>query len=47
LRYGREYRAHLGERVPHQHAATGDLSLTEPMTLSRFVDWLTEHLPLD
>ena len=46
LRYGKEYRAHLGERVPHQHTATGDLSLTEPMTLSRFIDWLTEHLSL-
>jgi hypothetical protein len=40
LRYGREYRRHLGERTPHQHTADDSLSLTEPMTLGRFIEWL-------
>jgi hypothetical protein len=45
LRYGREYRGHLGERTPHQHTADDRLSLTEPMTLDRFIEWLRQNLP--
>lgn len=44
LCYGREYRGHLGERTPHQHTADDRLSLTEPMTLERFIEWLGQNL---
>ena len=44
-RYGRDYRQHLGERIPHKHDASDVLSLTEPMTLESFITWLQENLP--
>jgi len=46
LRYGREYRHHLGERTSHQHTTDDRLSLTEPMTLGRFIEWLRQSLPI-
>lgn len=42
--YAKDYRQHLGERVPHEHDAGDVLSLTEPMTLEHFIAWLRENL---
>jgi hypothetical protein len=47
LRYGKDYRQHLQERVPHQHSAEDALSLTEPMSLDAFIAWLKAKLPLE
>lgn len=46
-KYGRSYRHHIGELIPHLHLENkSKLALTEEMTVSRFVDWLRVHLPL-
>lgn len=45
LRYGKDYRQHLQERVPHQHSAGDALTLTEPMNFDAFVVWLGSNLP--
>jgi hypothetical protein len=44
LRYGRDYRQHLQERVPHQHSADDSLMLTGPMSFDVFVVWLRSKL---
>lgn len=45
LKYGRDYRQQLSERLPHRHSAEGDLILTEPMDFDAFLVWLKDHLP--
>jgi hypothetical protein len=45
LRYGKDYRQHLQERVPHQHSADDSLMLTGPMSFDAFVVWLKSKLP--
>ncbi len=45
LRYGKDYRQHLQERVPHQHSADDALTLTEPMNIDAFIAWLKANLP--
>lgn len=45
-KYGRDWKTHRYEEIPHQHDANGGLSLTtQPMTFDTFVAWLDQHLP--
>lgn len=46
-KYGRAYRQHIGELIPHLHLENkSKLELTEEMTVGRFIDWLRVHFPL-
>lgn len=45
LKYGRIGKKYAGENVPHLHRVNkSELSLTEEMTCSVFVDWLKTNL---
>lgn len=46
LKYGHIGKKHAGESVPHlHHANKTELSLTDEMTCTAFVDWLKTNLP--
>ncbi len=47
LKYGREYKAHLQERIPHSHTENKTrLALTEEMDCARFISWVRANLTL-
>ena len=45
-KYGRDWKSHRYEEIPHQHDADENLSLTpQAMTFEMFMAWLDQHLP--
>ena len=45
LRYGADWKGHQYEEVPHQHDATGNVTLSPtPMTFEIFIEWLADNL---
>ncbi|RLC76820.1 MAG: hypothetical protein DRI61_12610 [Chloroflexi bacterium] len=46
LRYGKLYKRHRYEMIPHCHTqGKAALHLTEPMDVERFLAWIEENLP--
>ena len=45
MKYGDQYRQHIGERVPHRHSHRREsIRVTPEMTLEVFILWVEENL---
>lgn len=44
MRYGKDYKRHLHERIPHAHMSDGRIELTEHLNFDDFMEWLQGEL---